>query len=204
MPVPLPYYAKIKDNYCVAYFGNSKEYLLQLKLLRPIMEAQLPGIKVYIACKSEAIYLLSGEERILTREDLQSKKNEFAYVRELSCDMQSHPIEEFMKESNLACGPIKITTPIIATTCVLLTNAILPTKTLSGKQIQAAIDYIKQKGCEPQINGSIENADWVVGVENEDLFQAAAMGKKVTLIPTGLGENLFHAMFPKAELLTLS
>jgi len=199
----LPHYAKIKDNYCVAYYGNSKEYLTQLKLLRPIMEKQLPGIKVFIACRNDSIYLLKNEERILSKEELQTKKTDFAYIRELTCDMESHPIENFMKESNLPCGPIH--TPVVDPIrhCVLLTNGILPTKTLSASQIQKAIQYIQNKGFNPEINGSIETAGWVVGVENEHLFNAAANGKRTTLIPTGLGTELFKSMFPNGELLTL-
>lgn len=199
----LPHYAKIKDNYCISYFGNSKEYLVQLKLLRPIVETQLPGIKVFIACKNDSMYLLKNEERILNREELQERKTDFAYIREINCDMQTHPIEELMKESNLPCGPIE--TPVVEPTkrCVLLTNAIFPTKTLTAKQIQEAISLITKNRFDVDINGSIESAGWVVGVENENLFLAAAMGIKTTLIPTGLGTNLFKSMFTKGEILNL-
>lgn len=167
------------------------------------MEKQLPGIKVFIACKNDSMYLLRDEERILSGDDLRAKKADFAYIRELICDMESHPIENLMKESNLPCGPLEV--PVIDLTrhCVLLTNGIFPTKTLSGDQIQKAIQHIQKNGYEPEINGSIESAGWVVGVENEQLFQAAAAGKKTTLIPTGLGTRLFKEMFPKGELLTL-
>jgi hypothetical protein len=200
MPVSLPVYAKIKDNYCISYYGNNREYLLQLKVLRPIMESMLPGIKVYISCKEESIYLLKGEDRVIPRNQLQ--KDDFAYVRELVCNMECHPVEELMKESNLPCGPIAETNKK-GRNCVLCTNGILPTKTLSSDQIHAAIKYIKQHGVEPTINEGIEKADWIVGVENEDLFGAALLGKKATLIPTGLGENLFIEMFPQGEILRL-
>lgn len=149
------------------------------------------------------MYLLQGEERILSGDDLKSRKSDFAYVRELSCNMETHPIEELMKESNLSCGPIETPTIDLTRRCVLLTNGILPTKTLSAAQIQTAIQYIQKNGYEPEINGQIESAGWVVGVENEHLFQAAADGKRTTLIPTGLGASLFKAMFPNGELLQL-
>lgn len=167
------------------------------------MERMLPGIKVYIACRSEAKYLLKGEERILSQEDLQSQKAQFAYIRDLSCNMESHPVEDLMKESQLPCGPVPIPEVDLPAKCVLLTNGIIPTKTLSSQQIQNAIKHIQKNGYEPELNTSIENAGWVVGVENEQLFQAAADGKKVTLIPTGLGTALFKEMFPKGELLSL-
>lgn len=203
MPIPLPEYIKVKDNYCLAYFGNSKEYLVQLRLLRPFMEKQFPGVKVFLCCKDCYFYLLKNEERILTQTELQSKKNEFAYVRELTCNMQSHPIEEFMNESSINFDPIQICKIVKPASCVLLTNGILPVKSLTGHQIQNAINFIKSNKIEPLINTDIDHADWVVGVENENLVLAGEMGKKISLITTGFGENLFKKMFLNCEILHL-
>lgn len=168
------------------------------------MESNLPGIKVFLACKSESMYLLEGEERILSKDELQLQKKEFAYIREINCDMQSHPIEDLMKESQLPCGPIISSMNSKKTECVLLTNANLPTRSLNGDQIKKAISIIKKEcGKEPKINSSIVSADWVVGVENEELFQAPLKDKNVTLIATGLGHNLFKSMFPSADVMVL-
>lgn len=205
MALTIPHYAKIKDNYCIAYFGYNNEYLIQLKLLRPIIEKELPGIKVYLACKKDSMYLLQNEERILDRETLiDTKYNQFAYVREINCDMLLHPIEELLQESDLPCGPIHIETKITnGRKCVLLTNGILPTKSLTSEKIKSAIHFIQTKGFNVILNEDISDADWVVGVENEKLYQSAALGKKTTLIPTGLGTNIFKNMFPNSEILSL-
>ena len=202
MPIPLPVYAQIKDNYCLAYFGNNKEILIQLKLLRPFMENTFPGVKVFIACREDALYLLKNEERIISKNELKESKNMFGYIRELLCDMQTHPVEEFMKESDIPYGPI-CNLKITDGNCVLLTNGIIPVKPLNGSQIKQAIEFCKQSGQEPIINGSIEKAGWVVGVECDQLYQAAALGIKTTLIPTGFGENLFKKMFPDGQILRL-
>ena len=203
MTLPLPDYDKIKDNYCISYFGNNKEHLIQLKLLRPMMEKTFPGVNVYLSCRNEHLYLLEGEPRIISKTELNDKKHLFGYVRELLCDLESHPIEEFMAESEIPYEPISYPKTKPSGNCVLLTNGIIPVNCLTADQIQSAINYIRNKGCNYEINGSIENADWVMGVENEDLYLAASKGKHAVLIPTGLGENIFKNMFTNIEVINL-
>ena len=203
MTLPLPDYDKIKDNYCISYFGNNKEHLVQLKLLRPIMEKTFPGVKVYLSCRDEHLYLLEGEERIISKTELDDKKHLFGYVRDLLCDMESHPVEEFMKESDIPYDKIQSPKTKPAGHCVLLTNGVSPVKCLTGEQIKKVTEYIKNKGCTYTINGSIYDAEWVIGVENEDLYLAASKGKYTVLIPTGFGENIFKSMFNNIEILTL-
>lgn len=176
---------------------------MQLKLLRPLMEKTFPGVKVYLACRDDCMYLLAGEDRILSKTELKEHKHLFGYIRELLCDMQSHPVESFMNESDIPCGPICEEIDADGD-CVLLTNGVIPVRPLNGEQIKKAINHIRKNGCEPQINGDINRAGWVVGVECEQLYLAAAVGKRVSLIPTGFGEKLFKKMFPKSEILILS
>lgn len=168
------------------------------------MEATFPGIKVYLAHREDSAYLLKGEDRIIGREELKNNKHMFAYIRELVCDMQSHPVEEFMKESDIPCGPILAKQQSSKGLSQLFTNGVPPVRSLNGKQIQAVIAHIRSKGSEPAINGSLlPNADWVIGVECEELYEAAANGRHVTLIPTGFGENLFKKMFPGGGILAI-
>ena len=203
MTLPLPDYDKIKDNYCISYFGNNKEHLIQLKLLRPIMEKTFPGVKVYLSCRNEHLYLLEGEERIISKTELSDKKHLFGYVRELLCDMESHPVEEFMKESDIPYEKIQSSKTKPQGKCVLLTNGVAPVECLTGDQIKKALKHIKNEGCDVEINGNIDTADWVMGVENEDLYLAASQGKFTALIPTGFGENIFKSMFTNIEILKL-
>lgn len=166
------------------------------------MEKTFPGVKVYLACRDDCMYLLSEEDRILSKTELKDNKHLFGYVRELLCDMQSHPVESFMLESDIPCGPICEKSNCYGD-CVLLTNGVIPVKPLNGEQIKKAINYIRKNGYEPQINGDINRAGWVVGVESEQLYLAAALGKRVSLIPTGFGEKLFKKMFPQNEIIVL-
>ena len=129
------------------------------------MEKTFPGVKVYIACQESSMYLLEKEERIIGKEELNCKRDMFSYIREISCNLKSHPIEDFMDESDIPCGPI-IQNSSKFGNCVLLTSGIFPVKSLTGSQIKQAIQYVEKKGCSIRLNESIEDADWVIGVEN--------------------------------------
>ena len=198
--IPLTDYAKIKDNYCIAYFGHTREYLVQLRLLRPFIESTYKGLRIYLCSRDEYTYLFNDEPRILSKSMLQESKNQFAYIREISCNGLTHPVEELMFESEIPCGPICKSTKSYGN-AVLLTKANPPAKSLSFLQTQKAIDFIKSKVNVVDIDQKIDNYDWVIGVENENLYEAAANGKKVSLISTGIGKNLFKMMFPEAEIL---
>lgn len=200
--IALPDYAKIKDNYCISYFGYNKEYLTQLRLLRPQMEQAFPGIKVYLCCRDDLFYLFHGEPRTLVKSKLFAEKNQFAYVREISYTEGEHPIEQLFIESDLKIKPI-CTSSSNYGPANLLTNGVYPINSLNHKQIQFSLEYIASKNCICQINKDWNNFEWIVGVENELLYEAASAGKKVTLISNGIGENIFKMMFPKAEILNI-
>ena len=167
------------------------------------MEAAFPGVKVYLACREDSAYLLKNEERIITKEELKESKHLFGYVRELLCDMQSNPVEEFMNESSIPYGPLRDQQISANRDCVLLTNGIQPVSSLTGNQIKAVIEHIRSKGVEPVLNAKDNHYGWWVGVECEQLYEAAAAGKDITLIPTGFGENMFKKMFPGIKIFDL-
>ena len=200
--IPLPEYVKIKDNYCIAYFGFSKEYLVQLRLLRPCMEAAFPGIQIYLCSRDDLTYLFKDEPRTLNKSTLMDNKKQFAYIREISYKNTIHPVEELMDESEIKIPPISTEEGNIGS-AVLLTNCCAPVRSLNHYQIKSAIELAELKNCTIAINEPYANYDWVIGVENEQIYEAAAEGKKVTLIPTGIGENLFKKMFPFAEIIQM-
>ena len=167
------------------------------------MESTFPGIQVYLSCRDEHMYLLKGEEKIISRTDLKESKNKFAYIREIYCDLIKHPVESFMLESDI---PIKTEYKLQIkepASCVLLTNCTPPVKTLTGNQIKQIIEIMQSKNLVPAINKPVSDFDLVIGVESEELYEAGALGKQLILIPTGFGENLFKSMFPWAEILKM-
>ena len=203
MTVPLTHYVKVKNKYCIAYFGNCFEYLIQLALLRPLLEKTLPGISIYLACKDEALYLLQGQENILSRSVLKDKKDAFGYVREIHCDMENHPVEELLLESNLPMGPLVYPQRKDSGICLIAAHGLIPTKSLRPEQVDKIKQYVLAQEMTPLVEGQVnhQEAEWVIGVESVALFGGGANGAKVSLVPTGLGTNLFKKLFPEGEIL---
>jgi len=103
MTLPLPLYAKIKDRYCVAYFGNRDEVIQKLIKARPSIEKELPGIHVYICCNNEKSDLLKDVPNSFLRSELEIKRNEVVYFREL--EDTADPVAELLEESSIPFLP---------------------------------------------------------------------------------------------------
>lgn len=221
MSFAFPQYVKIKDNYCCCYLGNTAEYIVQLKLLRPHIEKQLPGLHVYIACKDNFYYLIEDEPRTVRSSEMKDLKHLFAYVRNISF-VKAHPILSFIQESQLEI-PVIATPTITKGTALICPEGILPTQSLTLKNVEMLKQKVKSLGYDPIVIGSdihatllidlrpygkekleyIKSAAMVIGVENEYLFLAGGMGKDTTLIPTGLGAELYKKMFPENKILKI-
>lgn len=180
MAIHLTHYSKVKDKYCIAYLGNCNEYILQLKHLRPYFENAFPGIEISMCFKDDCLHFVEGEDRIVPYSKIKEQKRQFAYIREILCNMQEHPIEAFLKESDIEVPCLEPETASNAQG--IFSQGCLPTKSMTRDQIDWA----------SQVQG-------VVGVENEELFQAALDGAKVTLVDTGLGGKFYSKMFPNID-----
>jgi len=185
-------YKKIKDKYCIAYFGYCREYWIILKYLRPCIEKYLPGVELYLCCRDDLLYLLEGESNVLTAEDVPTRKlrkRQFAFFNELTSGL-FHPIQNLMEESNIPYPPKPhvISTPY---TFSIIDHGTVPTVPLSLQQRAKAIKLAQNYGCQ-ETNAL---ADWVIGVESEELYDAAISGKKTSLISTGTGEELYKSLF---------
>jgi ketopantoate reductase len=102
MPIiSLPQYAKIKNNYCICYFGNKVEYISQLKILRPHLNQHFPGLDIYLSCKDEHFHILEKSKNILKYSDMPGQKENFAHIKELVEDKDINPIKEFFVEAGL-------------------------------------------------------------------------------------------------------
>lgn len=155
-------YAKIKDNYCICYFGYSNEYLIQLDTLRPFIEKQYPGLNIYLGCKDDVAHLLSGKTLKLSH--IKSRKSEFAHIRELKYDHQSHPIEQFIKECNIKNYMIDNKSQKDMTTlCVIISHGSYPTTNLTNEQIQKCKMIARSQRFDVAVDVDIQDAGWVIG-----------------------------------------
>ena len=202
--IEFPKYAQMKDRYCVCYFGTSDEYILQLYLLKQLIENKYNDLKLYIGCRDEASKLITDHEFVLKLSDLRNRRLDFGHIREVKFDGKTHPIEDFAKECELSdytvCREVQKEKTV---RCVIITQGSYPTLSLNQNQVDKLIRMLKQAGFNPEIDTSIENSGLVIGVESLNLFKAASQGIETKLIPTGLGSNLYSMMFPNGEILKI-
>jgi len=205
MAFPFPQYAQIKDRYCISYAGSHREYIVQLLYLRPAIEQELPGIQVWICYPDHLSYLVRGQERIIPASNIQEKKREFAYIRQLKGTPAEHPIWGLLQESSLLLSHLSPPQPINSEIkkCGIFPNGDLPVKSLSGEQTESIKRMARTKGYHPVVDPDVKSCGWVIGVENEALFQAGVAGIKTSLVPTGVGTRLYEKMFPQGEVLKL-
>jgi hypothetical protein len=102
MAIRFSNYAKIKDKYCICYFGPNQSFIDQLLYLRPILEKQFKGTSVFLCFLDKHVKEGNGKDaQVLKYSDLKTIKNDFAYIRELTFNMKDNPVLEFIKESEV-------------------------------------------------------------------------------------------------------
>ncbi len=216
-------YAKIRNNYCISYYGLVPEYVVILRLLRPYMNKAYPHLRIFISCRDEIMYLLEEEPDILGYSEIYDRKNDFAYIRELNTSTSApHVMETLIRDSIpnfIFERPEK--PKLISHHCLVCPDGALPTQSHpdSGK----LCEYAESRGYKTTIVGSdihpgttktnfrpgskkfkiLDEVDWVIGVENEFIFEAIRRGIKTTLISSGLGNNLYKTLSPEGEIVTL-
>jgi hypothetical protein len=202
MGIPLTKYKNIKDKCCLVYLGHSEEYLTQIKYLIPYIEKEFLGIEIHVCCKPEFAHIF--ENRCFSQNELRDKKQDFGHFIEIKSNLNSHPILQFLDESKIPYGPADIKMqehPTIK--CAICPNGSTPVKSLTQDQIQKISIMAKKEGMSPEITDQVNDAGWVIGVENASLYRASSKGIRTTLIPTGLGTKLFKTLFPNGEILEL-
>ena len=192
----MSHYVQIKNKIVIGYYGNAHEYLVQLKLVRPFIEAKFPGLEIYLTCRDEAFGLLQDEPRVLPNSKLMSSKQEFGFIKNIVCNMQVHPVLQLMSESHIPIEPVPVIKKLLPKTCIICPQGVFPTKYLSNKEIQLLEKEANSEGYQV-ISGDVsDEVGWVIGPENEQVFRAAAQGIKTTLVESGLGTELYQKLFP--------
>ncbi len=192
-------YAKVKNNYCLCYFGYSDEYLVQLRLLKPVLERHFPGITLCFGCKDDKTHLLCGCDPILKISEIKINRHNFAHIREIRLQ-DTHPIEDLLVESGITNFVIQHSIlPRTTDRCVIIKDGAYPTKPIERNDLDRLKSWAAHQGYQVEVGKDITDVSWVVGVESVQLFEAAAKGIRTTLVPTGIGTRLYKLMFPKSE-----
>jgi len=197
----LPDYAKIKDNYCISYYGHSDEYLVQLRLLKNIIQDRFHGLNIYFGCKDDKIHLLENES-VMKSTEIKAKRRNFAQIKNIEFNGETHPIEDLLVESGILNFEIPISEQFEHSNKMMITTqGNYPTAPLTKKQIDTLKRIGSKAGYSVEIDTDWRDAGWVAGVESVELFEAAGSGIKTTLVDTGIGKRLYKFMFPQGEII---
>ena len=196
-------YSKIANNYCICYFGHSDEYLVQLRLLKPILEKEFSDLNIYIGCKDEKTHILGDCRNILKLTELKIRKKEFAYISELKYNGSTHPIEDLMVDSKIRNFAIPTQQTDKTHKCVIVSNGSYPTTPLEKLKIENLKKIAITRNMSYELDTDIKGAGLVMGVESVQLCEAAANGIETILIPTGVGARLYQCMFPQIKILSI-
>lgn len=222
MSIALTHYAKVRNHYCLSYSGRLPDYVVLLRTIRPHLRTAYPELRLFISCRDELMYLMESEEDVIPYSTLHDRKYEFAYIREISTSVNPpHSILSLIEESipGFKSGPVESKTS--GRWCLVCPDGGLPTKGFPNSQKLKS--YAEAKGYRAIVLGSdlhpgsaavdsrpgqdklayLLDADWVIGVENEYLFEAVRRNIKTTLVPTGIGTNLYKLLCPHGEIMTL-
>lgn len=202
MTILLPEYNRIKDNYCIAYYGHCKDLILEIKLLLPQIRQNYPEINIFISFLDQYCYFFPEEINFIPKSKMQDQKKNLAYIRELRHDYDIHPLNVFLKESDIEIQPLITLPKPSGNVAGLICQSNSPIKSLSGLEIQKYENYCKSKGFKVLIN-EYKNVDWVVGVESEELIDGAMSGKPSSLIESGPGTELLTKMFQNLGVLRI-
>lgn len=202
MTLPFEQYLKVKNNYCFCYFGNSNEFIILLKMLRPYMEAKYKGVSIYIACKDESYYLLQDEPRCIRKSNF--KKENYCYVRNIMNDFKQHPIHELLIESDIKPPILSQPSKEITSKIYIYTNGDIPTKSLSSQYVEKLVKNLESKGKNCFVNENHDEYSSVYSVENETLLNCALKNINCTLIDSGLGTALYKAIFPQINVISMN
>ncbi|NIQ15932.1 MAG: hypothetical protein GTO02_16520 [Candidatus Dadabacteria bacterium] len=83
MTAPFTQYVVLKDNYCLAYFGENKEVLSKLLEAREYIEKELKKIKIFIACNDKMKTIVYGKRNIILESKMSDFKGKIGYFRNL-------------------------------------------------------------------------------------------------------------------------
>ncbi len=203
--MPFSRYARVKNNYCISYFGSANDYIVQLIKIRPRIQEAFPDVRIYIGCKDSLVDIIGKEEDILWLSTIKFGKLNFAHIYELKCNTREHPVEMFLEESNINYKSICKESCVATLNCSIYPyTGSYPAHSLNVDQIDIIKDHAKNLGFNVNVNCGIDGAGWVIGVENEFIFEAASRGIKTSLIPNGLGTNLYKKMFPCGEIFKIN
>jgi hypothetical protein len=98
MAVPYTKYVEVKDNYCLAYFGNEQDLIKTMLEARNVIEKELKGLKVFIACNDRMKHIVHGKRNIILESSLNNFSGKMACFRNLE---KKEDLKSLLDESKI-------------------------------------------------------------------------------------------------------
>lgn len=73
MAAPFTKYLEVKDNYCLAYFGDDENLIKDILTARDVIENEFKGLNVFLACNDRMKNIVNDKRNVI----LKSKMNDF-------------------------------------------------------------------------------------------------------------------------------
>lgn len=98
MGVPFTQYLESKDNYCLGYFGEDKDFLNKILDARRYIERELPGLQVFIACKDVFQEIVENRANIILESKMTEYKGKMAHFCKLE---EKEDLKSLLLESKI-------------------------------------------------------------------------------------------------------
>ena len=192
------YYVKTKDEICIQYPGHNADFVIQLRALRPSLEAAFPELNFTFACKQEHLPWMSDDPKTI----LIGTQAPSVYTIQIMYDAkkETHPIADLVSE--IAVNKVR-TKSGGNYSAVICQNGLFPTQSLTDDEVVWLCNVVERQGYKPitpkttDIKSKQElarTAGMVAGVECDLLFEAVACGTPTILVPTGPGTELYRRL----------
>lgn len=83
MTTPFTQYVEIKDNYCLAYFGEDEIMLNKVFEAKEYIEKELPNLKVFVICKDLFKDKINNRSNVIFESKMGDYKGKMACFRNL-------------------------------------------------------------------------------------------------------------------------
>lgn len=204
MNLHLPRYRSVKDKYCVCYFGPCDEYITLLRGLKDQAESQLPGLRIYVGSKE---HMCHGEYSVPEAAAFQMVREpwgtQFGHIKEIRCDMKSHPVQQFFDESGIKITPTGHKPDTENRLAKLCPTGVSPTRSLTEDEVKKLTTRYSSQGYVVRENCDWRDAGIVIGVESVPLWEAVLAGKTTVLCDTGFGTDFFRVICPWGSVISL-
>ena len=194
MPLSFDQFELARNNYCIYYRGDNKEYIILLNYILPYLEEHYKNINIFLACKKNMFYLINKHKHYIDVDEIHELRKNFSHIKELVYNMKIHPIKQFIDESNIKLKiEVSIKNKDLKTYKIIKNNNLqqLPETviaTIKGKM--AAIGHTTE-------SNDIQTSGIVVGLPSEELALAAVNGVRFSVVYDDAA-NEFYNIFPNA------